>query len=50
MEKISLKIKKKGIATIVFMENYGKLKETRIRPVYENRIEGPGVGYAWGRY
>jgi len=40
----------KGVATIVFMENYGKPKKTRTRLIYENQIASPGVGYAWGRY
>jgi len=40
----------KGVATIVFVENYGKPKKTRIRLIYENRIASPGVGYTWGRH
>jgi len=40
----------KGVATIVFVENYGKPKKARIRLIYENRIASPGVSYAWGRY
>jgi len=49
-EKRLMDFQNKGVATIVFMENYGKPKKTRTRLIYENQIASPGVGYAWGRY
>jgi len=45
-----INFKTKGVVIIVFVENYGKPKKTRIRMIYENRIASPGVGYVWGRY
>jgi len=39
----------KGVATIVFMENYGKTKKNEDKTSLWKLSLDPGVGYVWGR-
>jgi len=47
---IILKILEKGVATIVFMENYGKTRKNKDKASLRKPYPGPGVNYVWGRY